>query len=78
MSRFALWLPIAVWSAPPSLQFSVLFLHFLLGRMWDRGRSKTHVKGCRDKVDSITKESYTAGSAVKNRPAKAGNLGSIS
>ena len=55
MSPFALWLPIAVWSTPPSLQFSVLFLHFLLGRMWERGRSKTHVKGCRDKVDSITK-----------------------
>ena len=33
MSRFALWLPIALWSAPRSLQFSVLFSHVLLGRM---------------------------------------------
>ena len=68
----------ALWSAPLSLQFSVLFLHVLPGRMWEMGSSNTHIKSCRDKVDSITNYSYTAGSAVKNPPANAGDPGSIS
>ena len=52
--------------------------HVLPGRMWEMGSSNTHIKSCRDKVDSITNYSYTAGSAVKNPPANAGDLGSSS
>ena len=78
MSQFALCLPMALWSASLSLQFSVLFLHVLPGRMWEMGSSNTHIKSCRDKVDSITNYSHTAGSAVKTPPANAGDLGSIS
>ena len=53
-------------------------LHVLPGRMWEMGSSNTHIKSCRDKVDSITNYSHTAGSAVKTPPADAGDLGLIS
>ena len=56
----------------------VLFLHVLPGRMWEMGSSNTHIKSCRDKVDSITNYSHTAGSAVKTPPADAGDPGLIS
>ena len=78
MSQFAFCLPMALWSSPLSLQFSVLFLHVLPGRMWEMGSSNTHIKSCRDKVDSITDYSHTAGSAVKTPPANAGDPGSSS
>ena len=78
MSQFALCLPMALWSASLSLQFSVLLLHVLPGRMWEMRSSNTHIKSCRDKVDSITNYSHTAGSAVKTPPADAGDLGLIS
>ena len=42
------------------------------------GSSNTHIKSCRDKVDSIMNYSHTAGLAVKIPPANAGDLGSIS
>ena len=42
------------------------------------GSSNTHIKSCRDKVDSITNYSHTAGSAVKTPPANAGDPGSSS
>ena len=53
-------------------------LHVLPGRMWEMGSSNTHIKSCRDKVDSIMNYSHTAGLAVKIPPANAGDLGSIS